>query len=158
MAVKAYDYAHLSERRVKDLEAVGRRSVIILLVKLLGLRDMNHFRTVEHLTLRIYPQRGIVSFAVKLKVHVRRHVIAVIARGGFEPGYHIAVRRQNIFRHVALFILRKKRRELDLGEKQQVASARKSAHFKRGSEVFIHAVGHAHLRHCKLHFFYLRSF
>ncbi len=58
---KAYDYAHLSERRVKDLEAVGRGSVIILLVKLLGLRDMHHFRTVEHLALRIYPQRGVVS-------------------------------------------------------------------------------------------------
>ena len=42
-------------------------------------------------------QEGDVSFAVKLKVHVRRHVIAVIARGGFETGYHIAVRSQSIF-------------------------------------------------------------
>ena len=151
MTVVADHDPDLTERGIKDFKAMLRRSIIILLIELLRLRDMHHLCRIHKPALRIDPKRCVVTFPPLLHVYIRRKVITMLGRFRFQCRDLRGIFRQAILRDLLLFILRKKRRKLDLREKEQIAPRSFLTKGERFFQVVFHAVLHGHLCQCQFH-------
>ena len=151
MAVIADHDADFAEGGVEHLEAIFRGRVVILLVKLLCLRDVHHFGNVLHLTVRPDPERSIVPMAVPFQIDVGGKIVMMLTGLLRQQAESLRVLAHGVGVHIFLFILREKRRELDFREEQQVAACRLIAVRKAFFQVLRNIGGHAHLCQCDFH-------
>ena len=106
--------------RIEYMKPVIGGCIVILLIKLLRLRNMHHLLHARNRAVLFNQQAGIVCPPVFVKQNIRHNQNPVFLRRPAKCRHNLRIKRNPILRHILSGVLRKKFRQLHLGKQNQI--------------------------------------